>query len=288
MPSLDPISVVVTTYNRSEALVAVLRGLAAQDDGDFEIIIADDGSLPDHVQAMQRAVNELGLAAIHVWHPDVGFTAARVRNLGVSLCSGRYIVFLDGDCVPETDFVRRHRQLREDGCFVNGSRVLLSPSLTKEVIDGREQIHGRDLSYWFARWREKSANKWTSLIRFPDLGLRKNSKFSWRRIRSCNFGLWRSDYEAVDGFDESFVGWGHKDADLVLRLHHQRVVRKNGFFFTEVYHLWHPEASRNEESLNAQRVRQRMQSSQIKADRGLSQCRIDGQVIVERWGQHSK
>ena len=63
MSPLDPISVVITTYNRSEALVAVLRGLAAQDDGDFEIIIADDGSLPDHVQAMQRAVNELGLAA---------------------------------------------------------------------------------------------------------------------------------------------------------------------------------------------------------------------------------
>jgi predicted glycosyltransferase involved in capsule biosynthesis len=97
--------------------------------------------------------------------------------------------------------------------------------------------------------------------------------------------LWRSDYEAVDGFDEAFIGWGHEDADLVLRLQNCGLVRKNGFFSTEVYHLWHPEASRHDESLNAQRVRERMQSSQIKADRGLGQCRLDGQVIVERWGE---
>lgn len=284
MAPLDTISVVITTYNRSEALAAVLGGLAAQDDRDFELIIADDGSLPHHVQAIERVVCALGLAATHVWHPDVGFTAARVRNLGVLLSSGTYIVFLDGDCVPETDFIRRHRQLREHGCFVNGSRVLLSPSLTKAVVEGREQVHGRNLSFWFARWWEKSANKWTSLIRAPHLGFRKTSQFSWRGIRSCNFGLWRSDYEAVDGFDEAFIGWGHEDADLVLRLQNCGVVRKNGFFSTEVYHLWHPEASRNDESLNAQRVRERMQSFQIKADRGLRECRIDGQVMVERWG----
>ena len=75
------------------------------------------------------------------------------------------------------------------------------------------------------------------------------------------------------------------NADLVLRLQNCGLVRKNGFFSTEVYHLWHPEASRHDESLNAQRVRERMQSSQIKADRGLGQCRLDGQVIVERWGE---
>lgn len=284
MTPLDPISVVVTTYNRSDALAAVLGGLAAQDDSDFEIIIADDGSQAHHVKAIEQSVSELGLTASHVWHPDIGFTAARVRNLGVSLARGRYLVFLDGDCVPETDFIRRHRELREDGCFVNGSRVLLSAGLTRTAVDNGERLYGRDLRYWFARWREQSANKWTSLIRFPDLGIRKKAEFSWRGIRSCNFGLWRRDYEAVDGFDETFVGWGHEDADLVLRLHNYGLVRKNGFFATEVYHLWHREASRNDQSVNAQRVLERAQTAQIKADRGLGQCSLDGSVEVKRWG----
>jgi len=284
MPPVDLISVVVTTYNRSQALIAVLAGLAAQDDKDFEVVIADDGSLPHHVHAVERAVLELGIAANYVWHPDVGFTAARVRNLGVLLSRGRYIVFLDGDCVPETDFISRHRKLREEGCFVNGSRVLLSAAMTETVMQGKERIFGRHLGYWVVRWLEKRANKWTSLIRFPDLGIRKKPQFFWRGIRSCNLGVWRRDYEAVDGFDETFVGWGHEDADLVLRLHNAGVVRKNGFFATEVYHLWHVESSRNDETANAQKVRQRIQTSQIKADRGLCKCQLDGMVRVKRWG----
>ena len=38
------ISVIVTTYNREDALDAVLRSLAEQSDADFEIVVADDGS----------------------------------------------------------------------------------------------------------------------------------------------------------------------------------------------------------------------------------------------------
>ena len=151
-------------------------------------------------------------------------------------------------------------------------------------MQGKERIFGRHLGYWVVRWLEKRANKWTSLIRFPDLGIRKKPQFFWRGIRSCNLGVWRRDYEAVDGFDETFVGWGHEDADLVLRLHNAGVVRKNGFFATEVYHLWHVESSRNDETANAQKVRQRIQTSQIKADRGLCKCQLDGTVRVKRWG----
>ena len=38
------ISIIVTTYNREDALDAVLRSLERQSDGAFEVIVADDGS----------------------------------------------------------------------------------------------------------------------------------------------------------------------------------------------------------------------------------------------------
>jgi hypothetical protein len=40
------ISVNVTTYNREDALDAVLRSLACQIDQSFEVVVADDGSGP--------------------------------------------------------------------------------------------------------------------------------------------------------------------------------------------------------------------------------------------------
>ncbi len=47
----DLISVIVTTWNREDALDAVLRSLALQTDRDFEVIIADDGSGEAHREA---------------------------------------------------------------------------------------------------------------------------------------------------------------------------------------------------------------------------------------------
>ena len=56
---------------------------------------------------------------------------------------GAISFFLDGDCVPEVDFIAQHKALAQAGFFVNGSRVLLSPELTQRVLAGSEQICGR-------------------------------------------------------------------------------------------------------------------------------------------------
>ena len=93
-------------------------------------------------------------------------------------------------------------------------------------------------------------------------------------------GVWRSDFVAVNGFDEVFEGWGHEDADLVLRLSHLGVQRKNGFMATEVFHLWHRENQRNQEALNKSRVMQRMTTDLIKAEKGLTELDPAAEVKV--------
>lgn len=278
------ISVVVTTYNRSDALLAVLAGLARQTDRGFEVVVADDGSRQEQQRLLLDADVARALGVTHVWHPDVGFTASRVRNRGVAAARGDYIVLLDGDCVPEVDFIARHRALAGAGFFVNGSRVLLSPALTQRVIAQGESLSARSAGYWLGRRLRGDASKLTHLLRLPDGPWRVQRDFSWKGIRSCNMGVWRADYERVDGFDESFVGWGHEDADFVLRLHHAGVARKNGFCATEVFHLWHPEASRTQESLNKRLVLERSKTDIVRAASGYAQPRIDDDAVIRKLG----
>jgi predicted glycosyltransferase involved in capsule biosynthesis len=97
-------------------------------------------------------------------------------------------------------------------------------------------------------------------------------------------GVWRKDFEAVNGFDESFVGWGHEDADFVLRMHNAGIKRKNGFCATEVYHLWHKQASRTAESANAATVRDRMRSAQVLPTIGYRESKGTEGVVIHRWG----
>ncbi len=246
--------------------------------------MADDGSREEHRSRILGAEIANALRVIHVWHPDVGFTASRVRNRGVAASQGAYIVFLDGDCLPETDFIAKHKTLAQSGFFVNGSRVLLSPEFTLQVLKGGVNICGRSMMFWLVQRLQGHSNKLTGLLRLPDGYWRVRRAFSWKGIRSCNMGVWKTDFDRVDGFDESFIGWGHEDADFVLRLHNSGVARKNGFCATEVFHLWHREAARHQESENAKLVRDRSRTGVIKSAKGYSQQRVNDDVVITRLG----
>jgi GT2 family glycosyltransferase len=271
---------VVLTYNRADALLAVLRGLAPQCGPDDVVVIADDGSRPEHVEALKRGLPRFACPVRHVWHPDVGFTAAGARNLGARHAQADYIVFLDGDCVPNPQFVAHHRRLAERGFFVNGSRVLLSERLSTKASAGEVDLPALQPADWFRLRLSGDVNKLTHLLRWPTAPLRVETRFRWKGIRSCNFGLWYGDFEAINGFDESFLGWGHEDADLVLRLHNHGTRRKNGFCATEVFHLWHRETSRTHEAANRQRVLQRMESGMTGAEQGLAEAATASDALV--------
>jgi glycosyltransferase involved in cell wall biosynthesis len=271
------ISVIVTTYNRPDALSEVVHALSDQDDENFEVIIADDGSSESTKEtirflkdAWQTRKNSKRLA--HAWHPDNGFRASAARNMAVCASRGKYLIFLDGDCIPRPDFVKRHRMLAEAGFMVSGSRVLLSENFTRDLLSKKPHIpaHKQGISYWFMQRLAGNTNKVIPLIHFPDSRLRHYKTVRWNRIKSCNLAIWRNDYVAVNGFDESFVGWGHEDADLVLRLARYGIKRKGGAFSTEVFHLWHKENTRATESENRKRVEERMKTGLINAEKGLS------------------
>ncbi|MES2151331.1 MAG: glycosyltransferase family 2 protein [Pseudomonadota bacterium] len=271
MQQAPSISVVITTYNRPDALEAVIEACFAQDDKNFEVIIADDGSTANTQQCIARLQARAPLPLSHVWQPDIGFRAAMARNRGTLAARGEYIVFLDGDCVPQRDFIARHRKLARRGYLVSGSRVLLSAALTERVLGEKIDLQGLGLGAKLAYRFQGHINKVLQLlVRWPDWA-RESRRFTWRRIKSCNLGVWRSDLELVNGFDESFTGWGHEDSDLVVRLFNAGVMRKDGAFATEVFHLWHREAVRDQESSNRSVVLARAKDGSVRATQGLAQ-----------------
>lgn len=269
MQQASKISVIVTTYNRPDALTAVVEACFAQDDTNFEIIIADDGSTNNTRDCVAALAARSPVPLRHVWQADEGFRAARVRNLGTLAATGDYIVFLDGDCVPQKNFVSRHRKLARTGFLVSGSRVLLSEQYTRELLQRRLNLHTLSVAERLRLRLGGHFNKFLqTVLVLPDVG-RERRRFSWRRIKSCNLAVWRSDLDLVNGFDESFQGWGHEDSDLVVRLFNAGVLRKDGAFATEVFHLWHRENQRDQASSNRAVVLQRAVDRTTQATAGL-------------------
>ncbi|HXX07511.1 MAG TPA: glycosyltransferase family 2 protein [Pseudolabrys sp.] len=264
------ISVIVSTYNREDALDAVLRSLARQTDRNFEIIVADDGSGPATAQLVDRWKAKIPGRISHVWQADQGFRAAEIRNRAILAAHGAYCIFLDGDCIVREDFVAAHRSLAAPGWFVTGNRVLLSPSLTAGVLQRQLTPETWTSGQWLAeRWRG-GVNRLSALLHLPLGPLRRCRRNAWQGARSCNLAVWRVDLERVDGFDAEYKGWGKEDSDFIVRLLHAGLRRKDGVFATGVIHLWHPEADRSHLSENEHRLSTIIADDRVRARRGLS------------------
>lgn len=263
------ISVIVTTYNRPDALQAVLRSLAAQVDRDFEVLVADDGSRDDTAAAIAALAGDFPVPLRHLWQADDGFRAAAARNLAVAASAGDYLVFVDGDCVLRPDFVARHRALAESGWFVAGNRVLLSEMFTQHAMQQAAPLHVNSRLNWLRQRLRGAINRWLPLCFVPGQSWRKRQPTRWQGARTCNLALWRADFDAVNGFDEAFQGWGHEDADLAIRLLHAGVRRKDGRFATAVLHLWHRENDRSKLLENERRLAEILASDRRRALVGI-------------------
>src|SRR5262245_659867 len=91
------LSVIVSTYNRPDALGACLRSLGRQTAKDFEVVVADDGSASQTRDLIDAWKPKLGVPLAHVWQEDRGFRLAEIRNRAAAASAGDYLVFLDGD-----------------------------------------------------------------------------------------------------------------------------------------------------------------------------------------------
>ena len=278
-PVTGLISVVVTTYRREDALAAVLRALSVQTDRNFEVVVADDGSGPATAALVEAERARFGLSLTQVWHEDLGFRAAEICNRAILASRGDYCIFIDGDCIVRRDFVATHRRLAEPGWFVTGNRVLLSPALTDRVLRDGLTPERWGLAAWLAeRWRG-GVNRLSALWRLPLGPLRRLRQNGWRGARSCNLAVWRSDIERIDGFDGDYVGWGKEDLDIIVRLLHARVRRKDGVFATGVLHLWHAGADRAQLPKNERKLIEIIDSDRVRAWRGLSTLRTGTPIV---------
>jgi glycosyltransferase involved in cell wall biosynthesis len=267
---VELISVIVTTYNREDALGAVLRSLSRQTEERFEIVVADDGSRPATARVVETWMSRMHVPLRHVWQEDRGFRAAEARNRAIRASAGSYCIFLDGDCIARPGFVAAHRGLAEPGYFVTGNRILLSGALSERILAGGLEPESWGLDHFLGQCWRGDVNRIVPLLGLPLGPLRKLGGRRWQGARSCNVAGFRADLERVDGFDAAFTGWGREDSDLFVRLIRSGVQRKDGRFATGVLHLWHPESERSRLSDNEARLDLILHSKRLRALHGLS------------------
>lgn len=182
-------SVIVPTYNRCALLGDCLDALLRQNYPDYEVIVADDGSVDGTRELVRQQFPSVAYIADSHNHGST-----RARNVGAAAAKGGLLLFTDDDCRAPSDWLRRHVQQYSDEQTGAAGGPLLPPE--PGFCDRFYAAHYHD---------ELVQRRRLSIVQ------------GWPRLVGGNMSVRREVFESIGGFDEDFPHQGF-DADLARRI----------------------------------------------------------------------
>ena len=229
------VSLIISTYNWPRALYLCLDSVMQQSVLPDEILVADDGSGMDTRDVVRHFEQISPVPVRHIWHEDRGFRVAAIRNKAIAASRSDYLIQIDGDLILQRNFIQDHLAFARRGCYVAGSRGMLTQRLTQQVLNG-------EITSLSPLTRGVYCSN--NVMRIPIMSAFYRMLSPEYNPRSCNMALWREDALRVNGYDEAFEGWGFEDTEFGLRLKTSGVRQLRIKFRAVAFHLFHEKVTR--------------------------------------------
>lgn len=174
------VSVIIPSLN-APTLARALTAVAGQDTPAHEVIVVgrDEAGVLDSYPAVRFIDTEQPACA------------ARARNLGIRAATGDILLFLDADCIPRPDWLRRHAERHAAG---------------EMAVGGGVELAGRN--YWA---QSDNVSMFHEFV--PDLPPSERLL-----LPTLNLSVRREVVAAAGLMDESFPGAAAEDADWTIRI----------------------------------------------------------------------
>jgi GT2 family glycosyltransferase len=238
------ISIIIAVYKDIEALKLIIEALKKQDYPDLEVIVAEDNN---DIKMAEYISSITEIDVKHTTQEDTGIRKARSQNNAILKSTGEYLIFIDGDCIPYTTFIKAHATLAEKGCVLSGRRVNLGPEISTLIRQHTVSASSLEKNYLFKSidlLKNGSSHTAQGIYINPGSWLYKNTiakrKKSNLNILGCNFSCYKKDILAIDGFDESYGETAvPDDTDLQWRLEAAGLKLKTCKLAANQFHLHH-------------------------------------------------
>jgi len=207
-------SLLTLVHNRKDALFNTLAGIARGTVLPSEVVIVYMNDMPYNLPTYPFSIHEVQLKC------ENGLNLSAARNLAMANSSNDFNIFLDVDCIPESDLVAQYLDAQNaEDLLWTGSVRYLSTDASKSPD-------------WQDRLKTLSS---------PDSLRAGIEPLPYELFWSLNFACSRRLFERIGGFDTRYVGYGAEDTDFAFQ------ARKNGVRMGTVeataYHQYHPSYS---------------------------------------------
>jgi glycosyltransferase involved in cell wall biosynthesis len=257
------LALVITTYERPDALAAVLTSVSRLTLAPTEIVIADDGSGSSTREVVDAFIARSSAPVRLVSQPHSGFRVSRLRNLAIAATDMDYLVFIDGDMLLHPEFIADHAHFCRRGFYTQGVRAQADALQTGRLLADPAKQSG----FWSPGF---GGLRRAYLLHSPPMAsLMRRLANVFIATKSCNLGIWRDDLIRVNGFNEAIEGWGAEDKELVARLENSGVRRQTLLFGGIASHLHHAPASRTALPRNLTLLEDARRERRVRCERGL-------------------
>lgn len=258
MKKTPSVSVIVSIYNDLGALKLVVESLLSQSYPPDEILITEDAQHRDIKDYIETLNNK---KIIHLTQKDDGWRKERALNKAIRVSTSDYLIFIDGDCVPYTNFVRGHLELCEERSALCGRRsepgVKFSTKLIEKSLSAKE-FQKDYLKYYFSLKKDDIRHYDEGIYLVPNsliFNLIHKFRRKNRHIVGCNWSCYKENLLLINGYDEDFIlPTTGEDTDIERRLSHFGIKMKSCRNSANVIHLYHkknfnPEISKETEAI---------------------------------------
>ena len=185
-------SIIIPVRNQKNSLFLLLNSLKKQIKKPriFEIVICDDGS----DDGTEKAIKKLYYPVFFKYFKnDPPLGRSLNRNRGFEKSTGKNLIFLDGDMVPDDKYI--------EAMLGDNNTDIVKLGMPRPPPDEKPD---RLIKYLYSRGRYSS--NYTDKV------------LPGRFFTSNSFYISRSNFGKLNGFDTNFQGWGGEDIDFGFRL----------------------------------------------------------------------
>ena len=184
-------SVILPTYRRHDPMACFLKALNnnTYPAERFEVIVVDD----DNNSHTKEILASLKLSFLPQLMTQEHAGPAAARNIGRSLAKGKYLVFIDDDCLPEPEWLTALAQISAEepgqaivGRTVNGLPQNIFARASQALYDYLHQTYNLD---------------------------GESARFGL----TCNLAVPADGFDQLGGFDTSFTTAAGEDRDFCAR-----------------------------------------------------------------------
>ena len=244
------VSLIISFYNKVDYLRRILAALERQTFKDFEVIIADDGSSPEVVDAIATIRKTSAIPLQHVWHEDIGFRKTTILNKAIVSSRSAYLIFIDGDCIPHHRFVEEHFKNRETSVVLAGRRANISKKLADVLTEQNIRAGVMEKGFVLKVLLDGLLGKSTHTIKGAYVENKIVRQFLNRKVTGVlgsNFSIHKADMLGINGFDERYQAPAVKeDTDIEARLRWNNIQVKMIKNMAVQYHFDHPKLKRSQ------------------------------------------